>query len=169
MSKILFEETLQLRQPQLWIPLLVLFAVVLGTQAYFLTGSPRDFTIRLIAFAICLVVFCGVAALLYFSRLDIKVTPSGLHTRFYPLELSFRDVEWKDINQMRITTVRPMRDFGGWGLRLGRNSKAYIVTGDKYVGLELADGYMLYINTLEPEKFLSALTHGKETASQKLP
>jgi hypothetical protein len=51
-----------------------------------------------------------------------------------------------------------MRNFGGWGLRYGKYSKAYIVTGDKCVELELADGSRLYINTLEPEKFLSALT-----------
>jgi len=166
MSKTLFEETLQFRQPQLWVPYLILSAAVLGAQAYFPARSPGDTTFAgLLVPAISMFVLGGIGVLLYLSRLDVKVTPSGLHTRLYPLEMAFRDIEWKDIIQMRVTTVRPMKDFGGWGLRFGKNSKAYIVTGDICIELKLADGSLLYINTLEPEKLLSALTHGKEAAS----
>jgi len=170
MPETLFEETLQFRQPQLWIPYLILFIVVMGSLTYFLfrSPSPGNLVIRLFIPAICLLVLGGVATFLYISRLEVKVMPSGLQTRFFPLERSFRNLEWKDINQMQITTLRPMRDFGGWGLRLGRNSKAYIVTGSQSIGLELADGSRLYINTLEPERFLSALTRGKEAALQEL-
>ena len=170
MPETLFEETLRFRQPQLWLPLLILFTAVLGVQAYFLAKSPESLSfLRLLAPAICLVVFGGASLLLYLSRLDVMVTASGLHARFYPLERSFRDTSWKDIGDMRIVTVRPMRNFGGWGLRYGSKSKAYIVTGDQCVEFTLADGSRLYVNTLKPEEFLSSLMRGRDDALQKLP
>ena len=169
MQKILFEETLQFRQPQLWIPFLALFAAIIGLHFYVMLKNPnRDFAFRVLVPAIILFVFGGVTILLYLSRLDAKVTPSGLSTRFYPMEWSFRETEWKDIVQMRIVTIRPLRDFWGWGLRYGLNSKAYIITGDKCVELELSNGSKLYVNTLLPEKFLFALASGMESASQIL-
>lgn len=170
MPEILFEETLRFRQPQLWIPLLALFAGTLGALAYFPAKNPGGFTLsNLLAPTICLVVFGLVAALLYASKLETRVSRSGLHIRFFPLALSFHDFSWKDISGMRAAAVRPLRDFGGWGLRYGRKGKAYIVTGDTCVEFELADGSRLYVNTLEAEKFLAALTRSSEAASQKLP
>lgn len=168
MHKVLFEETLRFRQPQLWIPLLFIFAGSLAIQVYFLIISSGKNPIALmLVFAVSLLILGSAAIFLYISRLDTRLTSSGLQVRFYPLERSFCNIGWKDMKQVRAAIVRPLQDFGGWGLRYARNSKAYILTGSKCIEFKLSDDSLLYVNTLEPEKFLSCLAFGNEVASPK--
>jgi hypothetical protein len=156
-SQVAFEESQAFRQPLLWIPLAVLFVAVVGVQAYFAGARAErggQWTGLILSFCIMTVVYF----LLFVSRLDVKVSPEGLLTRFFPLERSFRKTGWEDIVSCKIVTIRPMR-FGGLGLRLTRNGKAYIVSGNRAVEVRLKNGRTLFVGTQKPDLLLAALEH----------
>lgn len=158
MNGVWFEETQMFRQPLLWIALGVVFCVSIGLQAYFLAYGERSGS-NVLALGLSMAVFLIVIVVLYISRLDVKVDAEGLHTRFYPFELSFRDTGWSDMTGRTITTVKPM-EHGGWGLRMGSKSKAYIVSGNKGVSISLTNGRTLLVGTRRPEELAAALDRG---------
>jgi hypothetical protein len=48
---------------------------------------------------------------------------------------------------------RPILEYGGWGIRMGKNGKAYTVSGDRGVRFVFTDKKKLLIGTQNPEKF----------------
>jgi hypothetical protein len=56
-----------------------------------------------------------------------------------------------------VQTYRPIRDYGGWGIRYGRGGKAYNVSGNRGVMLELSDGQKLLIGSQRPEELANAI------------
>ena len=150
-----FCETLSFRQPVLWILLLGLFAVTVGVQGYFyfrgVSGGGGLFALVLSA-----VIFLFVIGLLFMTRLETRVDSAGLHTRLYPLEITYRDLGWDEMTAWKQDVINPWRH-GGWGLRLGKNSKAYIVSGNRCVTISLKNGKTLFVGTRRPEELAAAL------------
>jgi len=51
--------------------------------------------------------------------------------------LRWRVIPFEDIKSYKARTYSPLKEFGGWGIRFGFESKAYNVSGDKGLQLEL--------------------------------
>jgi hypothetical protein len=54
-------------------------------------------------------------------------------------------------------TYSPLRDYGGWGIRRGAKGKAYNVSGNHGVRLELSDGKRILIGSQRPEELSEAV------------
>ncbi|NVL91956.1 MAG: hypothetical protein HWN71_02845 [Desulfobacterales bacterium] len=54
-------------------------------------------------------------------------------------------------------TYNPLKDYGGWGIRYGRGGRAYNVSGNRGVYLELSNGKSLLIGSLQPEELARAI------------
>ncbi len=50
-----------------------------------------------------------------------------------------------------------LKDYGGYGVRYGKNAKAYNVTGNKGIQIELIDGKRILFGSHHPEGFVQAL------------
>jgi hypothetical protein len=61
-----------------------------------------------------------------------------VYVRFFPWRAKL--IPFRDINRCEVRTYRPIREYGGWGIRYGRNGKAYNVSGDRGVQLEFIKG-----------------------------
>lgn len=158
MSEYAFEEVQAFRQPQLWIPLILLALFVVGFQAFFIVRSAGNASLaQWLALGLSIAVFGGVILLIAMVRLEVRVNREGLETRFYPLEIDFRRTGWDDIASWREEVLHPMRNHGGWGLRKGLKSKAYIISGTDSVAFSLKNGHTLYVNTQRPTEFIMAL------------
>ncbi|WP_084076671.1 hypothetical protein [Demequina sp. NBRC 110057] len=97
-----------------------------------------------------------VAAL--FIPMVIETAPQGVAVRL--AGLAVRTVPYEDIVAVERRRYRPMRDFGGWGLRwsLTRgNARAYTTTGDSAVALTLRDGAEVYLGVADEEALVAAL------------
>lgn len=74
----------------------------------------------------------GVAlpACFWLVALVTEVGHAGVTIRFWPFP--GRRFRWQEIERTEVITYRPLRDFGGWGLRwaLGRR-RAYTVSGHR--------------------------------------
>jgi hypothetical protein len=102
-------------------------------------------------------------------RLEIVVTDTGLVFRFFPLHLKWRTVPFSEIIAAAAVTYRPLREYGGWGIRFGwRGGMAYNVQEDQGVRITLNNGKKILLGSQHAEELESALksgmtrVHGKE-------
>ncbi|MBN2098945.1 MAG: hypothetical protein JW753_05030 [Dehalococcoidia bacterium] len=99
----------------------------------------------------------GFPVLFYAVNLTTEVRTDGLYVRFFPFHLTFRRMPSESVIRYEVLTYRPIRDYGGWGIRYGRGGKAYNVSGDRGVMLELSDGSRLLIGSQKPEELANAM------------
>lgn len=101
----------------------------------------------------------GMPWLFYSLRLETQVKADGLSIRFYPFRS--RAIYFKDIKSYVVREYRPLREYGGWGIRWSRkNGMAYNVSGNKGVQLELVDGKRILIGSQKAEELAGALRQG---------
>lgn len=112
-----------------------------------------------------LIIGIGLPALLLFSRLITEVRGDGIYIRYVPFHRSFRRIPFKDLKRCEVRTYRPLVEYGGWGIRFGLKGKAYNVSGNRGVQLELANGKRLLIGSQRPEELWQAIRakSGKES------
>jgi len=97
-----------------------------------------------------------VTIILLTTTLETKIQQDGIYVRFFPLHLKFKYIPWSDLNKCYVRTYSPIREYGGWGWRIGFSGRAYNVAGRK--GLQLhSDSKKLLIGTQKPEELEATL------------
>jgi hypothetical protein len=99
----------------------------------------------------------GLPLLFWFMRMDTEVRPDGVVIRWFPF--TRRTIRRDEIMRVEARTYRPMREFGGWGIRGwpfdGR--RAYSVSGNQGVELRLQDGNLIMIGSQQPAELEAAI------------
>jgi hypothetical protein len=86
-------------------------------------------------------------------RMTTVVTPGELHVWFGWLPTYRKVVLLGTVQRVEVVRYRPFADFGGWGIRIGRDGeRALNARGDRGVRLFLADGTRLLIGSQRPEE-----------------
>jgi hypothetical protein len=78
--------------------------------------------------------------LIYLAKLETEIRGEGLYIKFRPFHRKWVMLPFGDVLEASAISYRPLRDYGGWGIRYGSNSKAYNVSGNKGVLLKFSDG-----------------------------
>ncbi len=99
----------------------------------------------------------GLPAFFCAANLTVRVCADGLYYRYFPLHWKFRRIAPEELAGFAAHTYRPLRDYGGWGVRWGQAGKAYNVSGNRGVMLDLADGRKLLIGSQNPEQMAEAM------------
>ncbi len=116
----------------------------------------------------------AVAALLVLIALSLAtlqmkttVAPDAVTVRFG--FLSTTRIPVSEIARAEAVAYRPIRDYGGWGIRgLGRR-RALNVRGDRGVLVVRTNGTTVLIGTQRPRELLSALAGVGVATEDKLP
>ncbi len=155
-----FREEQRFRQPWLWL-------IVVGTAGMAWYGAAtqllmgRPFGDRPAADGLLLIIWLafGVGLPLFFRalRLVTVVDAAGVHYRFVPFHLAARVLARGYIAGYEARTYKPLREYGGWGIRSGRGGDAYNVSGDRGVQFVLAGGKRILLGTQRPAEFVAAL------------
>jgi hypothetical protein len=95
--------------------------------------------------------------LFYSGGLTIEVRPSGLYLRYFPFHRQYQQIPLEGVRSCTSKVYRPVRDYGGWGIRIGIGKKAYNVSGNRGVELEYEGGRKLLIGTDKPGQLASAI------------
>ncbi len=72
-----------------------------------------------IAYAGPAIIFAVIFPLL-FGRLLITISDNTLHITFGYLDIIKKDIPLSEIRETRVVEYKPLRQFGGWGIRSGR-------------------------------------------------
>ena len=144
-SSITFHEEQQFRQKWLWILLLLTSLSAIGLFGYgmykqLLLGQPwgdrpLSDTALVVSGTISILFPAGISYLFYKLKLITEVRYDGLYIQFFPL--SRQRIAFENIKTCSIRRYSPIKEYGGWGIRYGRKGKAYNVSGNKGVQLEL--------------------------------
>lgn len=164
----LFREEQRFGQLWIWalIGLLLLATLALfgqGVHQQLVLGEPwgdnpmSDRGLLVCAVASTLVTL-GVFALLLSARLTVEVRADGLFVRYRPFHLRFKEVPLAQVVGHRALVYRPIRDYGGFGIRYGGGGKAYNVSGDRGVRIDFADGRHLLLGSRRADELAAAIS-----------
>jgi len=147
---------------QLWLWVIVLFISLLsiyGLIQQVILGIPFGNNPAPDAILVIIAVIFGLILplFLYKTNLTIEVHSDGLYIRFFPFHLSFHKIATEYIKEFKARSYSPLKEYGGWGIRYGRDGKAYNVSGNRGVQLHLSDGKQLLIGSQKPDELCEAL------------
>ena len=97
--------------------------------------------------------------------INTRVDAEAVRIRFFPL--GKKTIPLGDVVRWEARTYRPIREYGGWGIRytLGRGW-AYNVRGKQGVQLELANGQRILIGSQRAEELAAAIAEAKRSAGK---
>lgn len=142
-----FREVQRFRQPWLWAVL------TLGLVLPVLVGGPLGALVG------------GAVALFVWSlRLTTEVRDDALYVRFFPFHGSPRRIPWADIEAVDAVRYRPLRDYGGWGIRFAKGRMAYNVSGSQGVRLSRPGQRELLVGSQRPYDLARAIRDAMRNA-----
>ena len=110
---------------------------------------------------VIIIIWVGIGILLpllfFKSNLQTAVLDDGIHYRFFPFHLRERVLKKEEIREFRQVTYNPLKDYGGYGIRLSRQGWAYNTRGDKGILVTTTEGKNILFGTQVPEDFENAL------------
>lgn len=138
----LFREVQRFRQPWLW-------ALLVGIALLMLVLGPISWG--------GLAIVVGVAGLVYSLRFQTEIRADGVYLKMWPLHRSFRRISWSEIKRYEGNQYKPLREFGGWGIRWAPGKIAYTVSGNRGVWIERTNGRTVLVGSQHPEEFVKAI------------
>ncbi len=101
----------------------------------------------------------AIGALLIYARLITEVRDDGIYVRYPPFVRKWEVYQWSDLAQIEVRKYGPIREFGGWGWRLGLffKGRAYNVSGNQGLQLVTQSGKRLLIGTQRPDELAQAI------------
>lgn len=129
---------------------IVIFAVTAVNSS-----SPDDASWLLIGLAILVVV------LLIFSHLEISCSPKALSFHYGPFGKTF---PLERIERIRAVSVNPLKEYMGWGIRVGADgSIGYIAAGKVGVRIELDEGKDYVVTVSDPQSLVDYVEAAKRS------
>ncbi len=159
-GRVLFREEQRFRQPWLWALVLAIVTFVwYSFLVHMFLHRPvgQSATADVVLVVFWLLFGVGLLALIWWTRLVTEVRNDGLYVRLIPFHRRWQKVPYAQVVRFEACTYNPIRDYGGGGIRYGRKGKAYNVSGNRGVQLELAGGRRLLIGSQQPEAIVRAM------------
>lgn len=103
--------------------------------------------------------FIPVVAILWFSKLQLRIDDTGLHYRFPPAVFRWKTVSGKTIQSFEVSEKRTLSEKMEIGFRrsLFFNTTTMNISGTKIARIQLHDGQKLKIGSENPEGIERAL------------
>jgi len=156
----IYREVQRFRQVWIWVVLLAIVGLQwYGAVEQLLLHRPfGDKPMQDGPMAVFLVIFgIGFPVLFFFGQLVTEVRDDGIYIRFSPFHRTFRRIAFTDVKQCKVRTYHPIREYGGWGIRVRCKGKAYNVSGNRGVQIELLNGDRMLIGSQRAEEFWRAI------------
>lgn len=158
---------------QLWLWILVLFSgmmpvTIFGIGLYIqlykgqaFGNNPMSDNGLITAFALTLLLVIALFALFAFCTLTVRIDKYAIRVRFVPFIIREKTIKWTEVASWEVVKYNAIREYGGWGLRVNRKGKAYNVTGNMGLRLQLRNGKELLIGTSQSEALKAFLAQLK--------
>ena len=96
--------------------------------------------------------------LLFFSfRLETIITTESVSVRFFPFHIKPVVITKQQIKNAFVREYKPIREYGGWGLKGSSKNKAYNVSGNVGLQLILKDEAKVLIGTNNHDELEKAM------------
>jgi hypothetical protein len=92
--------------------------------------------------------YIGISLLLYLLEIETVIRTHSITFRFTPFINRRKTFPLHELEQVAVRTYKPLREFGGWGFRIGLKGYAYTLSGNKGIQIKLSNGKQFLIGTL---------------------
>jgi hypothetical protein len=103
--------------------------------------------------------YMGLAVMLIMTlffasfKLETEIKEDGIYYRFFPVQMKMRKLLWSDLSKIYVRQYKPIREYGGWGMRIGwRSGRALNMRGNKGIQLVKKDGKRILIGTMKMDE-----------------
>lgn len=175
MEKILFKEEQRFGSVPLYLSMGVIYVGTIAIFAYGLykqlvLGEPygnkpmSDNGLIITAIGVLGVLFLS-GFFLFSSKLKVKITNKSLSFTFKPMIIKTISYSPKDIVRFEVREYKPVKEYGGWGIKQGKKSvgRAYNVRGNIGLQLYLEGGKKVLIGTQRKDAIGRAMNKMMET------
>ena len=91
-------------------------------------------------------------------KCKVRVDHVGFSVRYRPIIIRWRTRKWEDVSAIEFKKMSPFIDFGGWGLRIGRNKiHGYAFNKGVYAIFHLKKGRKVAFQIRRCKEFSSLL------------
>lgn len=97
-------------------------------------------------------------------RLKVRMDQYEIRIIFIPFIWRERTIKWSDVKKVEVRKSKTIREFGGWGYRIGKGKRAYTIYGHWGIDITLNNDMHRFIGTqknCESEAFLNNVVYLK--------
>lgn len=145
MTQVIFQENQRFRQIWIWVILLGVTGISLGSIFFMERETPIAFSD--IAFPIGMLFFLNLLFLSF--KLSTRIVVDRLSFRFFPFTL-WRSYRFEDVDAMELVEYNGLWEYGGWGIKWNGESWSY-TTGGKWGILVQTKKKKFLLGTQNPE------------------
>lgn len=157
-SDAVFREEQRFRQPWVWAAVVVA-AVAAWLPLLLLALDDEGETPAWLAWLLAIGVGVGLPVLVALARLRVEVYDDRVVIRYRPF--TTRTITFDHVVSADAVTYRPVREYGGWGIKgWSRRKVAYNVAGHRGVLITLADDRTVLIGSARAEDLSASIAPG---------
>jgi len=155
---VLFEEVQRFRQMYFWLPVVLIAGLVWWRFVDEMLAGQGEGSQVLPAWGIwVLVILFGVIYPIFavILRLVTEVRAGELMVRLYPFR--GRRIPLDTVVEAKARDYSPKKEYGGWGVRVGRSGRAYNAYGTRGVQLVLKDQGRILVGSQRADELVNSL------------
>jgi hypothetical protein len=146
-----FKEKQKFNQVWLYCILVPIGGLCLWGLADRLIFTDKLDSVDILLLALCIVGLISVALFLITS-LETEINKDGVYVQFRPFMIKRRQIPWTDIEDVEVKMFDAMADYGGAGIKYGRNGLGYIISGQFGLEIRTKDDNRILIGTNKREE-----------------
>ncbi|PZX51817.1 hypothetical protein LV84_03575 [Algoriphagus ratkowskyi] len=126
------------------LPTLILLAILYATS--------EDKQEMIIAMAVVIGTMGLLILLILSLRLETRIDRQNISFRYKPIIRNWRNYSRAEILSAEVIEYSPLTDYGGWGLKGNKTTKAYSVLGDEGLLLDVGEKKKIMIGTMKSKE-----------------
>lgn len=163
-TDILFQEIQKQNQKWIWFFVILILCLVIFAFVQQLIFKKPFGTHPVPNWAFSFLLPLPLIFMLILGRTELRTSISEDSVRFSyrPFFKKEKVIGWGDIERCYVRLYSPIKEYGGWGVRTafnGKNGKAYNVSGNMGIQLELKNGELILIGTRKPGEVKALLNN----------
>jgi hypothetical protein len=95
-------------------------------------------------------------------KLETRIDQSGVSFRYFPFIQTWRKFPKETIQSISVINYSPITDYGGWGFKGNKTTKAYSILGDRGLLLDVGEKKKIMIGTLKAKELEAYLINWME-------
>ncbi|UZD24685.1 hypothetical protein PBT90_14995 [Algoriphagus halophytocola] len=135
-------------------PTLILLVVL-----YFTSEEKQEMAIAL---GVVLGAMALTLSLIFNIKLETRIDNQGISFRYMPFIRKWRKYSRAQVKRWEVSEYQPIMDYGGWGLKGNKTTKAYTVLGTEGLLLDVGEKKKIRIGTMKAKEMQAFMENWME-------
>lgn len=98
-------------------------------------------------------IIIGLLFLIFITaNLKTEVKEDGIYYKFFPFHFRYKSIKWSNVKKIEVRQYKPLKEYLGWGIRIGASGLAYSVKGNIGLQVILKNNQRILFGTQKPNE-----------------